>query len=200
MEILNLRPIPIAVTTTNFKLNKKEKKELLKLSYDKDDSNLGISNSHYIFNNKTFKRIEELLFNFANDYKENIIQISNEIYVTQSWATLNEKNSQHHLHSHKASLFSVIYYAESEGNNKLYFTIDKSSIQEGFDFSYTIKNYNIYNSENWFIQIKANQIIIFPGWLKHYSINEGHKLMIGSNYFIKGKIGYTNRKDFIELK
>lgn len=200
MEILNLRPIPIAITTTDFKLNKKEKNELLKLSYDKDDADLSISNSHYIFNNKIFSRIEKLLFNLANDYKKNIIQIDNEIYVTQSWSTINKKNSQHHIHSHKASLFSVIYYAESEGDNKLYFIMDKSSIQEGFDFSYTIKNYNIYNSETWCIPIESGKIIIFPGWLKHYSINKGPKLMIGSNYFIKGKIGNINRKDFIELK
>ena len=133
------------------------------------------------------------------EYTGKILEITNEFYITQSWATINKSKTGHHSHTHKASIFSLVFYPESEEENKIFFELGKSSIQEGFDFLYNAKKFNVYNSDMWNVLTKKGFIIIFPSYLRHYSTNEGKKIMIGANFFIKGKIGWKERKDYIEI-
>ena len=180
MKVLNLKAIPIAISKLDYSLNKKQKDFIIKQSYQKGPS-AKISENSYIFNDKIFKNIKD------------------QVYVTHSWTTIND-NTVHHSHSHKGAFLSVVFYVESEGDNKLYFELGKSSIQEGFDFSYNPIEYNIYNSESWHFPTNEKDLFIFPGWIKHHSINKGSKIVVGANYFLTGELGEKNRKDSLCLK
>ena len=197
--MINLKPIPIGVFETGFNLNKKEKEKLLSLQYDIAPNGAKISQDNFIFKNKNFKRIMTLFTKTMAEYTGKILEITNEFYITQSWATINKSKTGHHSHTHKASIFSLVFYPESEEENKIFFELGKSSIQEGFDFFYNTKKFNVYNSDMWNAPTKKGSIIIFPSYLRHYSTNEGKKIMIGANFFIKGKIGWKERKDYIEI-
>jgi hypothetical protein len=198
MNVLNLRAIPIAISKLDYSLNKKQKEFIIKQNYQKGSS-VKVSENNYIFNNKIFKNIKDLFDKKIDQYLKQVLQIKNEVYITQSWTTIND-NTVHHSHSHKGAFLSIVFYPESKGNNNLYFELGKSSIQEGFDFSYNPIHYNIYNSESWYLPTNEKDLFIFPGWIKHHSVNEGSKIMIGANYFLKGDLGEKNRKDFLYLK
>ena len=51
------------------------------------------------------------------------------------------------------------------------------------------------NSCRLYIDIKENDLIIFPGWLQHGTtpnLSDSSRIMIGANYFLKGSIGDEN--------
>ena len=198
MKVLNLKAIPIAISKLDYSLNKKQKDFIIKQSYQKGPS-AKISENSYIFKDKIFKNIKDLFTKKVDEYLKEVLQIKNKVYVTHSWTTIND-NTVHHSHSHKGAFLSVVFYVESEGDNKLYFELGKSSIQEGFDFSYNPTEYNIYNSESWHFPTNEKDLFIFPGWIKHHSINKGSKIVVGANYFLTGELGEKNRKDFLCLK
>ena len=64
------------------------------------------------------------------------------------------------------------------------------------------KNFNVHNSETWFIRIKTGQLVIFPSYLQHLvPIKEGTNLRISLSFntFIKGELGGTNNSTYLKL-
>ena len=64
------------------------------------------------------------------------------------------------------------------------------------------KNYNVFNSSTWDLKVKTGDIVFFPGELTHESIiheSDNDRIMIGSSYFIKGKIGFDNKANAINI-
>jgi hypothetical protein len=199
MKLIILNGSPIGIFNTGFELTKEEKKHILKLKYDKDEyANCPlVSKDTFLFKNNKFKRIEEILFKYVNQYKNEILKIDNNLRVVHSWATIND-NTNHRSHAHKNSFISCSFYVENEGNNKLIFSVEKSTLEKCHYLDYKIKEFNWFNSATWTININKGDIVIFLSDLFHQSINEGKKTMIGANYFLTGEIG--NKKSYTYLK
>ena len=69
----------------------------------------------------------------------------------------------------------------------LLFKLDKSSLQNNFNFSFKCKNYNVFNSSLWEIPVKSGDMIIFPGDLWHSGLINKYdyeRVIIGTNFFI----------------
>ena len=88
--------IPIASEPTNFLLNTSEKKFLLKLKYNGDDKSVKISNNTKILDNNKLKRVKNFISSKVLHYAKEVLCINNTVRMTQSWATINKKGSQHH--------------------------------------------------------------------------------------------------------
>jgi len=199
--IINLNSIPVFKESTNFYLEKKELDALLNLKYKTSEMGSLLSIDSFILKNNIFKRIKKFLNEKISFYKEKILEINNDIYLTQSWATICKKNNGHHNHIHPNTFLSAVFYVKSE-NNFLKFNLTRSPLAQGFNFEYNVKKYNIYNGENWNLPVNTGDIVIFPGWLNHGSINSSstEKILIGSNYFIKGEFGDKNNLNYDYLK
>lgn len=206
MDTIILNGYPIGVVKTNFVLTEKEKKIILNSQHtlnlndirkEKLYTNL-ISQDSNILKKKELKRIEEIMFYWVNEYKNKILQINNELRLVQSWSTINN-NSNHYIHGHRNSFISCSFYLENEGENKLFFRAGKSKLEESYYFDYDIIEYNLFNSENWTVDITQGMIIVFLSDLLHESVNKGRKILIGSNYFITGKIGSHQKYSYLEI-
>jgi uncharacterized protein (TIGR02466 family) len=201
MFVINLNAIPVFKESTNFLLKEKEVKSLLNLKYISSEKGSLLSVDSFIFKNKIFKRIKNFLNEKVNFYKEKILEINNEIYLTQSWSTICKQKNAHHDHIHPNTFLSAVFYVKSK-DNTLKLDLNRSSLAQGFNFEYNVKKYNIYNSGSWSLPVNTGDVVIFPGWLKHGSVNSSNedKILIGSNYFIKGEFGNKNGKDYDYLK
>jgi len=164
-------------------------------------SKFKLSDDSHIFKNKKLKNIEKILLDCYEDYVNNILQIKNEFYICNSWCTLQKKGEFHPSHTHPNHIFSAVYYAKAQ-KSSLIFHLERSRIQENFHFDYEIKEYNIYNSTSWFVEVNSGDVIIFPGQLKHGSsvCENDERIIVGSSLFIKGKIGYEEMYSDINLK
>jgi len=188
---------PIFVMKNEFNLKKEELSFLKNLKYKKHVSgnNLKLSVDTNILELKKLQRLKKFIENSLNIYVSNVLEIKNKFSFCQSWSTIQNGKAYHPKHAHPNHIISSVYYAKAD-ETSLIFRINKSIIQDGFFFDYDIKNYNFFNSDIYTIPLKTGDIIFFPGQLNHESVinNEKERIIVGSSFFIEGKIGNKNNK------
>ena len=191
MEIINLKAIPIAYEQNVYDLSKKELNVIKKTKYRPPRQGHYLSETISLLENKTLVSLKKFIIEKAQEYAQNVLEIKDQIYLTQSWSTINPINASHPVHSHPNTLISLVYYAQCTSGN-LQFNLDTTSIRECFNFEYTINKFNIYNSQRWAIPVKTGDIVLFPGHIHHSSLpNQSSKprIIVGANFFIKGVLG-----------
>jgi len=102
-----------------------------------------------------------------------------------------KKGEFHHQHKHPNSFISGIFYVKSNANkDKIYFY--KNQYQQ---LSITTKNYNLYNSESWWLEVETGDLILFPSSLEHKvaTVETDLRVSLSFNTFLKGTLG-SNRE------
>ena len=199
-KTIGLFPIPVYVSKLNRALLKKELSlvDQCKLNFHKNDGNTRSSDS-YILNHKSFSFLKKELYSRVEDYFNKVLSTTDAItpYITQSWLNFTETNQFHHKHSHANSLVSGVFYINChEESDKI--TFFKPEVFQ--TIRPEIKNWNLYNSESWWLTVKTGDIILFPSSLNHMvETKEGDntRISLAFNVFIKGTIG--NNKQLTEL-
>jgi hypothetical protein len=196
---------PIFKTKTGETLNEDELKFFKSLTtvphFKKDVTKTKLTKSDNILNNIELKRIKYLILENFFDYVDSVLEIENQFYMCNSWGAIQKKDDFHPNHTHTNAIFSSVFYIHAE-NSSIIFNADKSKIQEGFFFDYNVKNYNIFNSLSWEVPVETGDIIIFPGQLQHESKTYdggGDRMIIGSSYFLKGKLGKKDNYNLISI-
>jgi len=202
MEILNLKAIPIACERNAYFLNKKELNAVKKTKYrDVVDKGFYLSKTISLLKNKTLISLKEFMIGKAEEYARDVLEIEDKIYLTQSWSTVNTINSFHKPHNHPNTFISLVYYAQCKDGH-LYFALNTTSIRECFNFEYTINKHNIYNSQSWDLPVRTGDIVLFPGHIDHGTRpnkSTESRIMVGANFFIKGKLGSEKMVSLITI-
>jgi len=200
-EIISIFPTPIYLSYLNRKLTNQELLfiDKIKLDAHKNEGNI-ISNDNYIINRKEFKNLKKELDLIIKDYFDKIICSANDIkpYITQSWLNYTETNQYHHKHKHANSLISGVFYINcDEKFDKIkFFKNDYNIIQP------KIKEYNLWNSESWWLPVKTGNIVLFPSSLTHMvETKEGtnNRISLAFNVFIRGTLGAYEASDELKL-
>lgn len=193
---------PILKVSTGEFLNKKELDHIKKIPYVKhNESETMLSVEDSILNHKKLNRIKDIVWSEFCEYVDQVLEVEDDFYMSNSWCTLQEKGGLHPYHNHPGSIFSSTYYAQAH-NGSLSFSTPESIIQSGFNFDYRIKNYNYFNSLTWKIPVTTGDLIIFPANISHESGE--HKgpetrIMLGASYFIKGKLGFKEKYNQMDI-
>ena len=161
------------------------------LSFRTQKDGLHITEEDNILELLELSNLRVIVLKAFREYQDKILEVDNDFYISQSWATINRKTSYHGRHHHPNCLFSLVYYLQAE-NTGLNFMIKNSALQNSFNFHYKIKNHNYYNSTSWEVPVTTGDMLIFPGHLEHFSSankNDSDRIILGVNFFIKGEIG-----------
>jgi len=141
------------------------------LSLKKQQKGLQVSNQGGWHSNILGENIPELnpLFNkvlkAANNYKE-IISYKHPLKISASWVMINGYKDYNVEHMHPNSVLSGAYYLTTDNSNIVF--INPSSEAMGYTFSHNdIEKYNEFNSNVYRVKPSANDLLIFPSWLKH---------------------------------
>ena len=202
MNLLNLKAVPIAHEGNVYSINQKELNVIKKIKYRPPKEGHYLSETISLLENKTLASLKKFIIEKAEEYTRNVLEIKDQIYLTQSWSTINPTNAFHPLHTHPNTFISIVYYAQCKSGD-LYFDVDSSSIREGFNFEYTIDKFNIYNSSGWTLPVKEGDIVLFPGHIHHGSLpnkSPESRIIVGANFFIKGKIGSKKAISLMTIK
>tara|TARA_Y100000114_G_scaffold65082_1_gene59633 strand:- start:584 stop:1162 length:579 start_codon:yes stop_codon:yes gene_type:complete len=181
MSITPLFSTPVYVSDTPYKINEKLIQKLKILNKDKNVSN-STSSSYNVLSD--FPDLNSFCEDNIKKFKE-ILFIKNEIYITTSWFNYTEKNESHHLHNHPNSIFSGVLYLS--GDIKINFHRGQHPFCLHLDYN----DYNLANSEQWQMDLKPGDLILFPSGLQHevknYNNNDT-RISLAFNTFVKGEI------------
>ena len=153
-----------------------------------------ISNDTYILNNKKLNKIKENILNEINFYKNNILQVKENIqcYIKNSWLMFHNANDFSHNHYHLNSFISGILYIKSPENcGNIVFHTTKVNHTLFPSINIPFKNYNEYNSTFITFKVKENQLLLFPSSLIHSvekNLSNDTRICLAFNVLIKGDL------------
>ena len=112
----------------------------------------------------------------------------NQSNLKQSWANYTEAGQYHHKHAHPNSVVSGVFYPQANREfDKIYF------YKDGYErIKVPAAEYNHYNSESWWFEVGAGDLILFPSHLTHMvqtKEDDNTRISIAFNTFLKGYIG-----------
>ena len=179
---------PIIKIENAFQLYSEEKEFINNLEMDKADVCLSISKNLHVLKSQELKRIKNLINQYAHEFIEKIICVSNMFKMTNSWIAQSEKI--HEEHDHKNAIFSCVYYVDAE-KAEIAFVRHHNFLTRSYFFDLNYHNKNEFNAFNLKFPVTTGDLIIFPGDVLHMGINLSNKkkTVLGANYFIMGEVG-----------
>ena len=199
-KIHGIFPIPVYVAKSDSDLiSKEEIEKIIQKGMYKNDGNSYTKNT-YVFN-ENLKEIKEFCEHHIKTYVKEVINHKEEldIYITQSWINVNKPGEFHHNHFHTNSIISGVFYVSTEEDDRIIFEHPNIRLKQLIKFE--PKEFNLWNSSNWFFPSITNELILFPSWLMHkVESNEKattDRISISFNTFVRGNLG--DRKELTEL-
>jgi len=161
-EITSIFPIPIY--TVNYGNIDKELELVKQMSFTEPFFNFNRSSQDfYILNKIEFSPLKKFLLDNLKIYAKIVLETSEELYITQSWANQIKKGMVHHEHIHPNSIVSgVLHLSKEEKLPPIQFS------KNVFDSIQLKRNkFNLFNSSDFNISIKSGKLILFPSNLRH---------------------------------
>jgi hypothetical protein len=144
----------------------------------------------YIFQHPELTRIREFCETSLQEYFQTTYAPKHNVqpYITQSWSNYTNNGQAHHKHEHPNSVISGVFYVQAVKDvDRLYFF--KPGYQQ---IKIPTDNYNLYNSDSWWLGIQTGQLLLFPSSLTH-QVNQvttdDTRISISFNTFLRGQIG-----------
>jgi len=199
--INSIFPCPVYIIKRDSDLTPIEENEIEQIVKDgmRPNAENTISINTNIFDK--LKNLKQFCEQHLNIYVKEVIDPKEELdfYITQSWLNITKPAEYHHEHSHQNSIISGVFYVSTEEDDKIRFTDPNVKIKELIKIEQ--KEWNLWNSPNWYIPSITNELLLFPSWLNHaVESNEQattDRISISFNTFVKGTLG--SQQDSNEL-
>lgn len=174
-NVVNVMPIfctPIYVSEDSYFLTQKEIDAIKQLGYEalpnrnKNYSTSTKENSYILDTCAVFSNLKKFVEKHIDNFTTKVMMIPNEkVGITQSWLNYNIKETGHHHHKHRNSIFSGIYYAKGTADAPTIFTRG-SYFFDNWQTDYS--NRNTFNAEEFTLALEPGKLVIFPSTLYHY--------------------------------
>jgi len=155
------------------------------VQYLENVSNLKSAN-YQIFEEQGFSFLKEYCTKAVNHYASDVLGWKVKLEIVTSWSNVTLKSASHHVHNHKNSILSGVFYL-SDNNSALRF-YNPFEIYEAFDLNnYDNLDYHSFNSKFWDITPLKNTLIVFPSWLDHGVVeqeNDSERISLAFNTFL----------------
>lgn len=154
-------------------------------------SNMGntTSNDRYVLRHDTMASLKDFVSACVAEYLKTIYAPKNDVLLrlTQSWLNYTKPGQYHHKHSHPNSFVSgVLYLKAARERDKIYFY--KDGYQQ---LKIPTNNYNPHNSDSWWFEVGAGDLMLFPSSLTHMveTVQGDERVSLAFNTFPVGYVG-----------
>lgn len=185
----NLFPTAVSFFDFGTDLTEVELNFIKNLEQRNNDGNMTSVNNN-LFDCPEVAEIARFCEESLAEYFKEVYAPKNEVqpYVTQAWANFTQKGQWHHKHEHPNSFISGVFYVQAQEDiDKIHFY--KNGYQQ---IKVPTENFNLYNSESWWLGVKTGQLVLFPSHLTHMVQTvqtDETRISISFNTFLSGYIG-----------
>jgi hypothetical protein len=148
MKLFNVGGIPIMWYSTNRITTDKEYDTIVMQDwgahmYMNAETPGLVSKAYYILEQPELVDLKTHCQTYLDRYINEVLSITNDFIITNSWLTKNPSGASHHSHSHPNSIFSGVYYLDAE-SSEVTFEFD-TVFSKDFNFVYNYKDINEFN-------------------------------------------------------
>ena len=121
-------------------------------------------------------------------YVKEIMKVSWDLYLTNSWLNVTKPADYHMIHNHNNSVVSGVLYIKS---SYIQPTISFNRMDPPYMLVAEPEEFTPFNSMEWTVPVEDGDIILFPSKLFHYvKPNESDKdrISLAFNTFARGEI------------
>jgi len=189
MLVNNLFPTPVAGFELGRDLSEIECEYLLNLETRLNSGN-SVSIESNVLGHPKLHFLTEFLNGALQEYFNTVYspKTNADLRITQSWVNYTKSGQYHHKHNHSNSLISGVFYIQAaKETDKIHF------FKDGFQQLRIIpKDFNLYNSESWWLAAATGTLYLFPSSLTHMVEQvkgEDTRISLSFNTFPKGIVG-----------
>lgn len=152
-----------------------------------------------VLSNKKMKKIKKFIEKSLQEYFQKSYQPKYDVkpYITQSWCNYTKEGQFHHKHAHPNSFISGVFYVQADKTkDKIYF------FRDGYQrIAIPAKEYNLFNSDSWWLPTHTNDLVLFPSSLTHMvkEVAGKERISLSFNTFLKGDIGEATELSGLHL-
>lgn len=193
MDIVGLFPTPVGRFKFSRELTKKEYDFMAKQDKLPNEGNT-TSKDRKILDQKQFKELREFIQSSVDTFFDEVRkpEFDVKLRITQSWLNYTEPGQYHHKHSHPNSIMSAVFYVDADPEvDKIFFYGNEGYKQINFK----PREWNIFNSESWWLPISSGDLIIFPSHFTHSvqtKSGTNTRISLALNTFPVGYVGDDN--------
>ena len=185
----NLFPTSVSFFELGREFSAKENKFLLNLEQKPNDGNT-TSKERKLLDDPKLASLREFVDASVASYFKEIYSPKSEVSlrITQSWVNYTKPRQYHHKHAHPNSFVSgVLYIKANKETDRIQFF--KESYQQ---IKLPVDQFNLSNSDSWWLPIGTGQLILFPSSLTHMVPTlqgEDQRVSMSFNTFPVGYVG-----------
>ena len=190
--IYNLFPTPVSMRESWREPTIDERGFFADIQSKERKQNIGNTHTkdNHILNAPDMINLKEDLTSAINTYFQEVWKpkFDVEVYITISWINYTETGQYHHPHYHPNSVISGVYYIDTDDSDRITFYNPQPI---WLTMNVEPKEWNIWNSQEWYVTIPKNSLVLFPSKLYHSvspTINPKTRVSLSFNTFLKGKL------------
>ena len=198
MITFNLFPTAVGKFEINREFTEWENAFFYKQETYKNQSNT-TSIDKYVLQHKKMQDVKTFIETSVDEYLKTIYAPKHDVRLrlTQSWLNYTKHGEFHHKHAHPNSFISgVLYIKATQDKDKIYFY--KDGYQQ---LKLPTENFNVYNSDSWWFEVKAGDLLLFPSNLTHMveTVQGDERVSLAFNTFPVGYVGMEENLTALHL-
>lgn len=151
-----------------------------------------ISEDLYIFRHPQLSAISQAIHEMLSLYARDVMGISQDLVVTQSWSLTNMPGVGMHSHSHSNSIISGSFYFAPMPNPPGRMFFDRYADYQRIELRPEEGRRNLFNTSLNAVEPRDGDLVLFPSEINHMveaNASNEPRHAIAFNSFIKGTIG-----------
>lgn len=164
MEIVNLFPTSVGAFNLGRDFTEKEL-EFIKSQEKRENVGNTTSIKRDVLESEELADLKLFVTECLDTYFKEIFSPRNEVKlkITQSWCNYSEPNQWHHKHHHPNSIVSGVLYIQGDReSDRIFFHNPRRHTMKT-----PVENYNLYNSETWWLTSESCKMYLFPSDFEH---------------------------------
>lgn len=178
------------------------KKELAKINFNLSDLEKNVENriskNKLVLDDPDLLNLKHFIDSSIKQYLSGVYEENTELKITQSWLNKTLKNEGHHHHCHPNSYLSGVFYVKTNDDDKIMFHNNDTRIHY---YKPVFNNWNLANSESWWVPTPQNSLIIFRSDLHHSvpkTLND-ERISLSFNTFPISSLGNEQSATYLPL-